>query len=163
VDYPPLLPAGLHPKTWGELEALCVTAFQLSQSREEKFSGLRRLIDRLRADGIEGELWVDGSFLTQKNEPGDIDIVLSVDLNFVIRGNPEQLALLSRLGSANPATRAEVLRDYSCDTYILFDIPVGDPNYPGRDMRQYWLDQFGSDRSGNPKGIAVVSIHGGVL
>jgi hypothetical protein len=163
MDYRPLLQAGLHPKTWSELEQLCVSAFPLSRSRAIKFSGLRRIVDRILAEGIEGDLWVNGSFLTNKIEPGDIDIVLSLDFGFLVRATPAQQLLLSWLGATDAATRAEIMRDYSCDSYFFCDVPAGHLGYTGPDMRQYWLNQFGSGRGGSPKGIAVLSIPGGVL
>jgi len=158
VDYPPLLPAGLHPKTLGELEQLCVTDFPLSRSRAPIFVGFRRLVEHLSTLAIQGDLWVDGSFVTRKIEPGDIDVALSLTTTFWASAVPAQRTLLSWFGSTDGATRANIKRDYSCDSYVFVDIPAGQPGYPGRDMRQYWLDQFGSDRSGNVKGIAVLSI-----
>jgi uncharacterized protein DUF6932 len=143
---------------------MCATSFALSATRSEKCGSLKRLIDALCAEKIEAELWVDGSFLTQKMEPGDVDVALSLELAFWGQATPQQRALLSRFSSSDRATRAGVLRDYCCDSYVfLRDIPPGHPDYPGRDMRQYWLRQFGTDRSGNQKGIAVISIPGGVL
>lgn len=163
MDYPPLLAPGLHPRTWNELEQLCVTDFPLSQSRALIFAGLRRIVDLLVNAGVRGELWVDGSYLSRKIEPGDVDIVLNVDLGFLAGASVAQQAMISGFNSSDRTLRAEIKRDYSCDSYFFCDVPIGHPLYPGIDMRQYWLSQFGSDRSGNAKGIAVLSIPGGVL
>lgn len=162
IDYPPLLVVGLHAKTWTEIEALCVTGFPLSQSRSQILSGFRRIVDRLCAEGIEGDIWTDGSFLTQNIEPRDVDFVLRLDIGFIPRITPQQIATLKWLGTDDPQTRAEIKRDYMCDSYVFCDAPVGHPLNPGPDMRQYWLNQFGRDRSRNEKGIAVLSIPGGV-
>ncbi|SRR5258708_6242018 len=162
MDYPPLLPNGLHPKTLTELHQVCVAEFPLSQSRASKFAGLRRIVERLAAEGIQGDLWIDGSFLTQKIEPGDIDIALRLEPAFLTQVSTAQTRLLKWFGSGDATIRAEIRRDFSCDSYAFCDIPSGQPGYPGHDMRQYWLNQFGVDRSGAPKGIAVLSILGGV-
>ena len=77
-EFPPLLGPGLHPFSWLELRAACVDAFPLSQTRLEIFTGLEEVIRELQRLGITGELWLDGSFLTRKIDPDDIDLVLGV-------------------------------------------------------------------------------------
>ena len=162
MDYPPLLAQGLHPRNWTELHDLCATGFPLSQSRATLLAGLRAIVDRLCAENIVGDLWVDGSLLTQKLEPSDVDFVLILQPQVYLNGTPGQRAMIEWLGTRDVAVRAQTKHDYGCDTYICFDTPPGHPLYPGRDMRQYWQNQFGNDRSSSPKGIAVLMIPGGV-
>lgn len=102
---------------------------------------LRRIIARLEGDGIEGDLLTDGSFLTQK--PRDVDIALEVSERFVLVANPNQGALLNWFGSDEAQIRADIRRDYSCHPFVFCDVPAGHPWYPGRDMKAYWLQQFG--------------------
>ena len=40
--------------------------------------GLRAMVGLLTADGIRGNLWIDGSFVTKKLEPDDVDVVLEI-------------------------------------------------------------------------------------
>jgi hypothetical protein len=68
-DFPPLLPEGLHPTTIAELRELCVAGFPLSNGRERIMAGLEAVVQRLEQEGIVGDLWVDGSFMTQAIEP----------------------------------------------------------------------------------------------
>ncbi len=159
MDYPPLLPAGLHPRTWAELQTLCVDGFPLSQSRTAIFTGLRGIIDALCTEGVVGELWVDGSFLSSKIDPGDVDFVLSIAPDVYMLGTPTRQALIHRLATTDPAERAAIKQAFGCDPYVFFDapVPVGAWN-----ARAYWLKQFGYDRSNNVKGIAVLSLPGGV-
>jgi len=42
-------------------------------------ANLETLIGGLRFIGIEGKVWVDGSFLTEKIDPNDVDILLELD------------------------------------------------------------------------------------
>lgn len=98
---------------------------------------------------------MNGSFLTQKIEPGDVDFVLCLAPEVYMLGTPAQQALIQWL--AGTETHAQIKNDHSCDSYVFFDTLGGPP-----DMRLYWLTQFGTDRDGNPKGIAVLSIPGGV-
>lgn len=146
---------------WEQVEATCVASFPLSGSRAPLFAGLRAIADRLAAGGIAGELWVDGSFLTQKMEPGDVDIVLRVEEDFLNATSPSQQSLLDWFGSANEAAREQRKKQFGCDSYVFCELPEGHPYYPGRSLFEYWKTQFGRDREQTPKGIAVVLISGG--
>lgn len=77
-EFPPLLEPGFHVTTLADLRSGCVTAFPLSKSRAQIMDGLEKFVDMLRSEGIVGDLWIDGSFMTQKLDPEDVDIVLSV-------------------------------------------------------------------------------------
>lgn len=76
--------------------------------------------------------WVDGSFTTTEQHPGDIDIVTFLNVD-----------VIDKLGAAlNPFKYPESLR-YGMDAYLvrifppvhrLFALYVGD--------RAYWLDRF---------------------
>ena len=118
--------------------------------------GLRGIVDKLIAAGISGDLWVDGSFLTEKLEPGDTDVALEVSEAFFMAATTKQRGILSWLG--NPSTKST----YMCHAFSFCDVPAGHAFHPGFDIRGYWLDEFGSDRGNNPKGIVVLAINGGV-
>ena len=77
-EYPPLLKEGLHPHTIDELEKLCVLAFSDSTVRQDIMAGFLALYERLIQLEVQGELWVDGSFLTHKPDPADIDFMVLV-------------------------------------------------------------------------------------
>lgn len=154
-DYPPLLPGGLHPRTVEELPPLCVADFPLSTSRAGLMTGLRAMVDLLATDGIQGDLWVDGSFLTRKLEPEDVDVVLEVAATALRAATPVQVARLTWFSSRQRADVAQKRGQYFCDCYLFVEVP-GMPS-----MRGYWLRQFGRDRSNNPKGIVVLQINGG--
>jgi hypothetical protein len=121
---------------------------------------LRTLVSRLSGEGIEGDLWIDGSFVTEKIEPRDIDIALEVSEAFLSKATPSQSALLDWLG--DPKNREEIKRDYSCHAFVFCAVAPGHPLYPGFDIRNYWRKQFGTDRRNNPKGIVVLALNGGV-
>lgn len=114
------------------------------------------------AEGIEGDFWLDGSFLTQNIAPQDVDFALRIDTAFLARATPSQKVLLFWLGSADPAVRYQIRHDYLCDSYVFWELPATHLGSPVVDMRQYWLNWFGFDRNRNPKGIAALSIPGGV-
>jgi hypothetical protein len=156
TDFPPLLPDGLHGMTWGDIVTLCADGFPLPTTRAGLIAGLRRLVDDICACPLDGDMWLDGSFLTEKIDPDDVDLVFRIEEAALIAPTPPQEALLQRLG------QSECRNDYGCDTYVFCDVPVGHPWHPGFDIRAYWLRLFGTNRSDEPKGIAVLSVPGGV-
>jgi hypothetical protein len=62
------LPPGIHVATWSEL----VERFGTNQRRREILAGLLRALQALKAAGCRSA-YVDGSFVTSKEEPGDFD------------------------------------------------------------------------------------------
>lgn len=148
-DFPPLLPEGLHTKVLDDLQSLCVDAFPLSSSRPRLMNGLRTLVRNLDGIGVHADLWIDGSFVTAKLNPEDIDVVLCF-------GGQEELTVtqyqfLRRLLRAQSTAQANYARlHYGCDFYIA---PEARP--------AYWLRWYGHDRKDNPKGIVIVRINGG--
>ena len=63
-----VLPPGLHWATLSEVE----TAFTGNPRRRQLFVGLRRVARVLKAAGCKC-LFLDGSYVTDKSEPGDFD------------------------------------------------------------------------------------------
>jgi len=63
-----LLPAGIHAASWKEF----VERFVQSPHRLRLMAGLRAALDALNAAGCE-TAYVDGSFVTAKEVPGDYD------------------------------------------------------------------------------------------
>lgn len=62
------LPPGVHDATWDEL----VAVFGASSRREELLDGLLVALSALRAAGC-ARAYIDGSFVTAKDSPGDFD------------------------------------------------------------------------------------------
>lgn len=73
-----VLPEGIHPCEERDLLVTFVKAFPNSRNRLKILVGFLRL----RADFLEHEIyatqWVDGSFVTGKPEPEDVDVVAFV-------------------------------------------------------------------------------------
>ena len=62
------LPPGIHDATWDEV----VERYGGNRRRERLLQGLKRALDDLRAAGCQ-TVYLDGSFVTQKELPGDFD------------------------------------------------------------------------------------------
>ena len=67
------LPPGVHDATWGEI----VQRFGWT-SRRELLDGLKAALEPLRETGCR-RVFINGSFVTDKDEPGDIDIAWDPD------------------------------------------------------------------------------------
>jgi len=64
-----LLPAGIHTASWEELEE----RFATNRYRQKLFEGLKKGLKVLHDFGCH-EVYIDGSFVTDKTNPGDIDV-----------------------------------------------------------------------------------------
>lgn len=64
-----LLPAGLHEASWDEI----VDRYGWTPRRRTLLAGLRGGIDALQRAGCR-QVYIDGSFVTATEEPGDFDV-----------------------------------------------------------------------------------------
>ena len=63
------LPPGVHDAIWDEI----VQRFGWTSRRRELLAGLKVALELLREAGCR-RVFVNGSFVTDKNEPGDVDV-----------------------------------------------------------------------------------------
>lgn len=75
-DFPALLQPGMHSLTLQAVHALAVAPFPQDARRQDLHQKLVSWTGALQACGVGGTLWLDGSFLTEKFGPSDIDCVL---------------------------------------------------------------------------------------
>ena len=99
-----------------------------------------QLIDDFKKFGLTIEVWVDGSYVTDKQAPNDIDVV------FII--NPKEVERLSKHAKAR-------LRRFTDRSYIedLYDCHLFILRNDQNDLKEYFEDWFGHSRSGAPKGL----------
>lgn len=155
-DFPCLYPVGFHPLTLQEVEKVCVTGFPLSSSRPGIFAGLKTFVERLEKDGVAGELWLDGSFLTEKIDPKDVDVILKVEGAVYDGGTPEQREAIDWVIANQKLT-------LHCDSYVLFEYPEGHSLHDEfKWWYSWWHRQWGFSREDDPKGIVVVLVAAGV-
>jgi hypothetical protein len=134
-----------------ELRTLCVDGFPLSTTRASIMDGLSEVVARLRVAGIDSEVWVDGSFMSQKIDPDDVDIVVPFPADMYEHGTTAQRSALEWVSSNLKA-------DHHCDSYVFAEFPSGHNPAVGADPRAYWTKFFGHARNGTPKGIAVIQV-----
>lgn len=146
------LEPGLYPMDLNEIENILVTPFPHSSTRPSVMSGFRRHTADLQALVDEYTQFIDGSFVSNKNDPGDIDLVCFIDGDKVDALSPPQQAMLREL-LLGPVTKAS----HYCDAYFCPSYPDTHANYDSyRSKRKYWMGEFGYDRFDVPKGIVVV-------
>lgn len=119
-DYPPLLAPGLHKLTLQELYDLAVLPFSRDAQRAVLFQKFSLWASEVRASGVGGTMWVDGSFLTQKPSPEDIDCVMWMPRWIdPVKDTPTNNVALSRLFDHSSARAL-----YGLDLYLL--VPTDD-------------------------------------
>lgn len=136
-----------------ELEILTVAnpPFHLSSIRSHLLGNLRILLTRLFDANVIGEAWINGSFLTEKIDPEDIDVVFRFPIS-EYEDSVEQ-----KRSAIEWSVHRDRHDDLCCDTYVFHEYPGTDPLHAHtEERRKYWLNQFGTDREGVLKGIAVI-------
>jgi hypothetical protein len=137
-DFTPagVLPVGVHKADWDEL----VGRFGTNERRRVLVGGLRTACMTLAAAGCS-QLWVDGSFVTDKERPGDYDACwdwFGVD--------PQKLDPV--LTDYSPAGRAAIRAKYLGDVLIA-GIELG--------SGLSFVEFFQRTRDGGVKGIVLIN------
>ena len=140
MSYNPLFPAGFHNIIESNLLEIFVEPFDIQERRQYLIKRFKALLDRFREAGINAEVWIDGSFATEKPEPGDIDAIFFINSEDVNQLTHDKQKILTELN-----TRMLSKIRYQCDVFI---VPNNDPN-----IRSYWRGWFGFSEEEIPKGI----------
>ena len=130
------LPPGEHPATLNQIELRYAT----NPIRRAQYEGLVRACSALAAAGAT-TVWLNGSYITAKTEPGDYDATFDTDnLDWIALGldEPELLDF--------DAPRSTQKRTYGGELI---------PNVPGG---VNFVDFFQHDRNGNRKGIIRIDL-----
>jgi len=113
---------------------------------------MRNLEDKIadiNQHAIPGEIWIDGSFLTEKLNPDDADIAL-----LIARAAYQGLSFGQRR-FFNDFRGTSLYDQFRIDNYGI----VLDPTRPEDHwMYAYWLRQFGFSRADEMKGILRVPV-----
>jgi len=153
-EYPPLLQAGLHKMSPAQLKAKVLDPFPLSTSRKGLWKSFQWLLDALVAAKLKCHVWVDGSFLTEKMDPKDVDFVVDVPIDVLNNGSAAQVDLLKQL-SAQDFRKTQKLH-----SFVMFTSPIGHATYQDAIcVHAQWQKDFGfSYVAKTPKGIALVEV-----
>lgn len=147
-EFPPLWPPGLHSLSLSDVCARCVTTFPLSKSRTEIFAAFKSVVDKLERLGCSLDIWLDGSFATEKIDPVDIDFVAVVDAVTFESWSAEQRQAVEDLVDAPTAP---------CDTSLAIIYPTERSN--SVELLAFWQKRLGYSSDGlTPKGIVVITV-----
>lgn len=152
--FPPLLPPGFHDLDDDTIRSICVDAFPDSVRRGMLHCNYIQLIDQFRSINKQcrcfSEIWIDGSFTTEKPEPDDIDILIVLDF-LALNALPATLMpIVSSL-----LNRQYVKLNFEIDVLLLAE---NHPEVDYSERRSYWRGWFGFDRKENPKGLVRVML-----
>jgi hypothetical protein len=149
-EFPPLLPRGFHQMTLDQMRVDFVNAFGGSRRRKPVMDGLEKVVQRIVSARLEGDIWIDGSFLTKKTDPDDSDLILIMDAEFYSRATPVQKQIVDWV-------RSNLYHSHYCHSHVLFQHPAGHPEHTDSVwFHAYWLRQFGFSRRDEPKGIVLI-------
>jgi hypothetical protein len=132
-----LLPSGIHDATWEEL----VARFGWTPRRLTLLAGLKAALNALRLAGCR-RAYIDGSFVTAKEEPGDFDGCWETD-------GVDPALLDPVLVTFDPHRRVQKAK-YGGELFFA-DAPA-DPT------GTTFIDFFQRDRSGHRKGIVALDL-----
>jgi hypothetical protein len=153
-NFPPLLSPGFHDYDDIGLKNLCVNRFPNSKRRDTLYCNYIQYISAIREINSQvkcfREVWVDGSYTTEKPEPDDIDLLLVFDyeeLNSLPSHMHGQVSCM--------LDRQYVKHNYHLDVLLL---PENHPDVDYSERRSYWRGWFGFDRKENPKGLVRIML-----
>lgn len=147
------LEPGIHSYNIEEFETQFIKEFSNSSTRKNIYNNFRIWVKYLINELKPRYIWLDGSFLTEKLNPNDLDLVIFY--------RPEDITS-SELAEKLKFLIEDVSRKYSCDAYISLCFDHMDPsiaqNMAGNSfiMKTYWKGQFGFDRNNQAKGIILI-------
>jgi Family of unknown function (DUF6932) len=148
-EWDPLLPLGFHDLDPADRHRLCVDRFPDSVTRPRILTNLEDVIARINHQGIGGQIWIDGSFLTEKLNPDDADVAL------VVTGTELRGMSGSQRRFFDDFRGRSLYDRYRIDNYgIAIDLGTVQGDY----FYAYWLRQFGFSRASKPKGILRISV-----
>lgn len=148
---------GIHAYSLEDFEQQFVTMFSASSTRRKIFESLMEWLKLLMDILPPRYIWLDGSYLTTKIDPNDIDLVIFY--------KPEDIITLGEDGTNQLGMLInELSHKYNCDAYFCYTLDhlpqeIIAANFNGQEkiMQTYWMGQFCFDRVRRPKGIAEMN------
>lgn len=145
-EYPPILPPGFHDFTPADLEDRFVKPFPTSSTRSDLLGRFLALCSIFKRWGTQITLWMNGSFVTEKEQPDDIDVAFLLDSTLESSLNRTQKEELQDLTRRSIETKLR----YGCHFFVIDPDEMKD--------RVYWRGLFGFDRDDVPKGVVRLKI-----
>lgn len=133
IDSQGFLPQGLHDTSIQEIRSV----LGFNPHRNSLIDGLDNFVHIWNASGFVDYAVIDGSFVTSKPEPGDIDMLL-IPTDGAIESNNFG-DLLQSCSYDYKFTKKE----FGCHAFVVF----------GREQIEDWIGYFSIDKQGNVRGL----------
>ena len=145
MEYSPLFQPGFTDISIDQFQETFVEPFEPADRRRYLSERFTALIERFQETSLSAEIWIDGSFSTDKPEPGDIDVIFFID---GIAANALSIESKNILTELNDRKLSQIR--YQSDVFIVANQDAND--------RSYWRGWFGFSREEVPKGIVRLYI-----
>lgn len=116
-----VLDVGIHDATVDEIGET-FGKFQKTSKRQSLFSELKKLVEQLQSHEFVKHILVDGSFVTSKDVPGDIDLIIGVSKDIFDRLEIEDIKPIEY----NVVSARRLRKRYPFDVYVS---PIGSESY----------------------------------
>jgi hypothetical protein len=141
-EFKPILPVGIHSMSIEDFRLFFVERFPQSARRKLIFNKFLQFFEYTLCFGVITEIWLNGSFVTEKPEPGDIDVVMFMDSGKLNNLMDAQKSFLLNI--------TDIQLNYLTDVrYAMSD----DAN-----SRSYWRGWYGFSRDEQPKGFVRLKL-----
>ncbi|MEM1120570.1 MAG: hypothetical protein AAGJ18_08970 [Bacteroidota bacterium] len=122
-----------------------VDAFPNSKRRQWLFDNYLRFLYKFQDNVFTYfEQWIDGSFISQKENPKDIDLVTFLDYSIYEKRGEKVLNDFWKFS----------LEDQYIDSYIVKEYPKDHPKYSVfLSEKNLWIDRYSTTRTDEPKGF----------
>lgn len=148
------LPPGRHAASVDDVRDVFVDPFERSSTRRAIFDWWTELRDALNELGGCQEHWLAGSFVSDKAQPNDLDLVTVLDGPAYDKMPRHRRKLIQAMVAGNVTEQL-----WRCDNYPLLHYPDGTAGHvPSRAAAALWTSHFGTDRDGNERGLLVVEL-----
>lgn len=155
-EFPPLLPEGFHRLSIDDVRKLCVDPYPDSIVRGDIMAGLCAIVERIAHLKLECEIWLDGSFITQKQDPEDVDFIIFAPMSMLGTENPELDKFIDWMNDKKDEPKTL----FKCHTQIIFEGATNEyANDLIGDTRNHYRRIFGfSVTTNQPKGIVLLNL-----
>lgn len=178
------LPYKCYEVTLDEIEEYFVTRFPKSKSRQTRFEGFLKFYNDLTKNVNSCiQILIDGSFVESKLNPFDIDLVIIIDselidefeynyLNNEFEYNEslkQEYFLLKKQINEGTEDSSKLYEcdfyKFGCDIHYFPKYPKNHPLYERKykERLNSWIELFGKNREGFPKGFLNLIINEGEL
>lgn len=137
-DYPPLLAPGRHFLSIDEIHSKFLSGPLATEERRTAFNRFDEVVKLLTSERICCEVWLDGSFLTEKPDPKDTDVTVILEREVSEKIQEDQKDLLNRIENG-------ILIE-GLDSFLFVRLKHDDNGYGDDELdpAYSWGEQYGS-------------------